>query len=403
MAYRRYSLILILWVLTARCASAQVVSFQHADSTSAALYLSANWAELVDYGNKAIATGIDFPQLRERLGYAEFMSSNFSAALSQYNHVLKSDSFNQTAQYYSYLSERYLNRSLASSGHASFLDTVAQKQENLTPFGLVEAGVETGIKHTDYNTRGNTFYTRASLSNRLGWHVQMDQSLVYFYQSITIPRNNNNDNNTGTVPLVQRADNVIADAQFEYYIKLMASIGSNWNIVSAYHYLNTSYGTDSYNSHVGLLGIRYLNPYFDLQADVNEAKIINKINQQYNATLKVYPLGNLNLYTISRISHQKQDVLQTVFSQTIGFKVVKNFWLEGAATFGKLDNYIDADALYIYNSIDITNFKGGATGFYQLNNHAMIYLNYTFEQKQETNQNISYNQNSITGGFTWKF
>jgi len=193
------------------------------------------------------------------------------------------------------------------------------------------------------------------------------------------------------------------DEQKEYYAKITGTITNKLSIIGAYHYFNTSYLQKAYNNNAGLAGLKFVGNYFDVQADVNFSRIDGNSYTQYNGKLTVYPLGNLNLYSITGYSYQQATTPQSITSELLGFKAFKNIWIEGSATIGKLNNYFEYDALYIYNAIDITTFKTGCTGYYQLNNHALLYLNYTYEQKDDTIDGFNYNQGSITGGVKWKF
>lgn len=398
MANRTYLLIILLAFCNI-AARAQGISYQQADSTSLVYYKAANWPEVISYGNKSIAAGVDYPALRLRMAYANFMTSNYSGALSQYAKVLKEDSHNQMARYYSYLCSKYLNNPQGASYNAGYVDTVTLNKEQVTQFGLVSAGLEHSVKIPQSTLRGTGNYTRAFLSNRLGWKLTLEQSLALYKQSINTPTAATSSLsfpfNTGSA--------TFTDSQFEYYGKLGFGLSGDLTILGAYHYLNTSFGTSTFQNHVGLLGLKYALSNVTLQADANIAHISNSNIQQYNGQLTFYPMGNLNLYTISRISAQGGDLNQTIFSQTLGFKVAKPLWLEANGTFGTMDNYLDADALYVYNAIDVTKLKAGATVFLQLGQHAVIYINYAFEQKQDYYLTKNYNQNSITGGFTWKF
>jgi hypothetical protein len=230
--------------------------------------------------------------------------------------------------------------------------------------------------------------------------LQLDQSVAYFSQSIT--------NSTGVTPttgapgIANIVKSTYTDGQFEYYARLGFTLSSKLTLLGAYHYLHINYGENNYSANITLIGLKYTAPYFTLQGDINTTDMTNNHVTQFNGQFAVYPFGNQNLYLISRGSFQS-DYSQVIFSQTLGFKVARPFWLQASGSFGKMDNYLEADALYVYNAIDITKFKAGATAFYTLGTHAVVYLNYTFEQKQDYYLNNNYNQNSITGGFTWKF
>jgi len=355
---RKYLLILVLTAFFYSSKAQTVPVFTHADSTA--------------YGN--------------------FITGNFSLALSQYNDILANNSYNTTAQYYAYLCNKYLNHELGASYHAAHLDTGQQNYEHITNFGLIDAGLESSLKVPNDLYRGNASYTRASLSNRLSWRLQLEQSAAFFGQQIDKRPN-------ATFKTAFNPDN-----QFEYYGKLSYSVTGNFSLYGAYHYLNTNYQDNTYNSNVGIAGIKYTGTYFDIWGDFDWGFMIDHHLVQYNAGLLFYPLGNLNFYTISRLSNLTQNgASQVIFGQSVGFKAIKNVWLETSATFGNLDNYIDADGLYIYNTVDASKLKLGQTLFYQAGKHAQLQINYTFEQKQDDLHNLTYNQHSISAGILWKF
>lgn len=396
MAYRKYLLAFLccaVW-LSSR---AQSIDFVEADSVSLAQYQSAAWQELVNYGQKVITSGTDFPQLRLRMAYAEFELQNYSAALKQYNVVLADDSHNATARYYSYLCNVYLNRNASAYHHLNYLGQATLEQEKLNPYGVIQAGFETSVKIPTITLRGNGVYSRVNLANRLGWRVQLDQSVAYFGQSI-------NYRFPAFLPyhLQQVRSNSVHQA--EYFGKLGYTVSNKLAVWGAYHYLNTKYEQTTYHSHIALLGLKYSHPYFDLQADVSSGSITDNNVRQYNTQLSLYPLGNLKLYSITRgsVLHQINNT-NGVFSQLIGFKLAPKVWMETNAIFGSQNNYLEADGLYLYNALDIIKFRAGATGFLQLNRHALLYLNYTHERKDDYYHATNYNQHSITGGFTWKF
>ena len=392
MGYRKYILCLISSLIM-MSAKAQVDSIRRVDSVSYALYQEANWKQLISYGNQSLSNQIDFPLLRLRLAYANFITGNFGAALNQYQKITDSDPANQTAIYYGYLCNKYLNRDAEASNYARYINKETHGPGNPGAFSLIDAGIESSFTFTQTDYRGNSSYTRAYLSNRLWWKLLLEQSVAYFNQPIY------------SAPMLRRrtSDLISAnDVQSEYFIKLSYPLTKQLVVLGSYHYLSTNYQQSTYQNNVGTLGLKFGGDYYDLQADISEGNIISVHVAQYNGKVGVFPLGNLNLYAIGRVSYLQQTSA-AVYDQTIGFKVVKNFWLEGSATFGKLDNYLAADGLYVYDAIDVTKFKAQSTAFVQLGAHTMLQLNYTFEKKTDDIQNIDYRQHSIALGLQWKF
>lgn len=394
---RKYILIFAL-LLSMCCAQAQVKTYLQVDSISNNLYAAGQWSQLIRMGNQAIRDSIDFVGLRSRLGYAYLLSGNYSAALMEYNHVFKNDPADKISRYYAYLCQSYLNNDPAASCNAGFCDSTLLQSQYIRNLQLTTIGMESGIKLNQDPYRGTASYNRLSLGLRLSWRLLFDQSVVYFEQ----PVSKLTDAVIGNVK-----DNILIssrDNEFEYYGKLSYSINEQLTLLGAYHYLDTKYFSTNYYSNIGLLGLKYSGNYFNAQADVNFGKLTGYSLTQYNAAVMLYPMGNLNFYTVSRFSYLNQNSNHLpVFNQSIGFKAFKNTWLETLVTFGKLDNYIDSNGLYIYNSIDVSTFKIGETAFYELGKHAQLQLNYTFEKKQDNENNLEYNQASVTAGILWKF
>ncbi|OOQ57179.1 tetratricopeptide repeat protein [Mucilaginibacter pedocola] len=381
-------ILLFTIVLSACVARAQQDSYQQTDSTSYALYLSGNWQQLINYGERAVQSGVDFPLLRLRMGYAQFIRGNYTAALDEYREVLKHDSHNQTANYYAYLCNLYLNRYDAAGYHLGKVDdsTYAAKP---SAYRFISASTEHSIKYSKNPRRGNGNYTRFGISNTLGNRLVLDESVAWFGQNVYhrflgIQRNH---------PI----------KQFEYYGKLNYAVANNLSVFGGYHYLNTQYSVGTYSNHIGLAGVKYTDGNSVLQADAHFGNISDTTFQQYNLQWSAYPTGNLNFYIISKASLLHQGGTKLVYSQTIGAKLIHNFWIEANSTIGELNNYLDADGLYVYNAIDIATFKAGGTGYYRLGEHVILYVNYTFEQRDDFYHIASYNQHSVTGGLTWKF
>jgi len=392
MDYRKYIILSVL-IFAFLAAHTQENKFAVADSTAENLYNNGNWQQLITYGNQAITDSLDFPGLRFKMGYAYFITGNYKAAITQFNKVLSNDSYDSTARLYAYYCNTYLNNYIGASYHASFLDKEMLGNLKLTPFGLIDAGFETSIKLPNNTERDNGFYERIGLSNRLSWHLQLEQSAIFFKQNIFRSAYIDYPNQKGTT-----------DNQFEYFVKATFALNKSISFLGSYHYLYTNYRSNTYNSNLGLLGVKYVSRYLDMQGDVNFGLLINKTLKQYNTKLDFYPLGNLNLYSTSRgsvLNFSNKDHL--IYSQAIGFKLAKKTWLESSATFGNQDDYQDADGLYVYNSIDPTKFKCGETIFYQATAHALLELNYIYEKKTDIYRSVNYNQSSVTFGISWKF
>jgi tetratricopeptide (TPR) repeat protein len=373
--------------------SAQENKFTVTDSISEQLYNSGNWKQLIILVNKAVADSLDFPSLRFRSGYAYMMTGNYKAAISQFNQVLNKDRYNSAARLYAYYCNTYLNNNLGASSHVAYLDKETQHSLKLSSYGLLDAQLESGFKLSNNSERATGFFEHIDISNRLSWRLQLEQSIIFFRQNILLSDDIDLKDQTGET-----------DDQTEYFVKAKFALTQDISLLGSYHYLNTNYRSNINISNLGLFGVKYTGKLIDLQADINFGRDIDETLKQYNVKLDLYPAGNLNIYTISRASFlDLAGAKHLIYSQALGFKILKKTWLETSGTFGDQDDYMDADGLYVYNAIDPTKFKFGEIVFFQLAAHTSLDLSYIYERKTDIYRSVNYNQHSVTLGILWRF
>ncbi len=384
------SSLLILFLLFLQPLAAQEKSFDEVNMTSYALYEKGSWDELLNYGNEAIETGVDFVLLRLRMGYASFMKASYVKALKHYAVVLKQDSYNSTARYYSWLCYTYLNEPELASGHAKFMDAATLSSLRLKKVAITNVGFESSYKITDENRRGNHWYGRLDIVTRLGWNVHMQHSIASFNQEISEP----------TLVFVQK-NNHISIRQVEYYNKTTINIAKRLQLKLAYHYLKTPFNNFSYNNQLALGGIKYYGNYFEAGAEVVAARITDVNRQQFNLRVGAFPFGNMNLYTYSTLMLSHYSGTHTNFKQVVGCRLMKKFWLEANGTFGAFSNLVENEGLYLYHAIDANKYKMGATLYYPATKNIRLQIGYTNEQRQLFNSPKIFTQHSLTGGLSW--
>ena len=328
-------------------------SYEEVNAKSYALYEKGEWTALLEYGKEYVATSPDFILLRLRMGYAAFMLGNFSEALKQYKAVMKKDSYNQSAQYYSWLCRKYLNQTELADVHVKYISKELLLEEKQSSFAVTKIGTEVSYKTTPLKSRGDGLYARLDLHTRLHPGINMYHAVALYNQTISESK----------LPAVIN-NYRIAINQKEYYNKTVVDLNKQWQVIGAYHYLYTPFNNFNYNNHIGLLGIKYNSYYFTVQADAIFGKMTDSSLQQYNGSLSLYPFGNLNLYSFSTASFRNRNNQSAFnFKQVLGAKILKFLWLEGNATLGSFSNFFENDALYVYNAIDKNLYKAGATAY----------------------------------------
>ena len=128
------------------------------DIHSLGLYNAAQWKILVSYGKERLAAGIDFPLLRMRVGYAAFMTGNYSLSLTQYKKVYALEPENNIALYYVYLNNLYLNNTTEARYYSSLLPDESREQLGIKKNKISNIQTEFSFKMPDDTTRKHAQY-----------------------------------------------------------------------------------------------------------------------------------------------------------------------------------------------------------------------------------------------------
>lgn len=367
-----------------------VVPTAEADAKSLQLYNEGRWKDLIDFGKQKLASGIDFPLLQMRMGFANFKLGNYAQSSIHYNKVKNIEPYSKTANYYLYLSNLYLNNQDVVRFYANKLDENTKQEIKLQPFTISNVETEVSYKSPTNIRRQDAQFYRLGLGLNLGYNINLQQSIASFNQTIDEPA-------MGLLG-VSNPRNITIN-QLEYYAKASITVSSKLQLIGGYHFVKTPFNNVEYNNHIGFGGLQLTTPYVHFKALANFATISNSNYTQYDGVLSVFPFGNTSLYAITKGSYNNKFIA----SQILGFKVAKSTWLEANATIGEYLNLLDNDALYLYNDIDTKLFKVGGSLYTKISKKAILSLNYALENKRLFNSNTNFNQHSITGGIKWTF
>lgn len=366
-------------------------NFHYYDSATYNLYLSGKWNELIDMGKDAISKGIDYKYLRQRVGYASFVSGDYYKSRSYFEKALSFDSYDQFTLEYLYFSN-------LNSGKEEYSGIIEQRLspefkktleiENSNPLESIELEYNYKFAGTSYRTHPQ--YYRIGAVTKLDPRFSLIQSFSLYNQQIELQLSGTNE--------------TISVRQLEYYSLLKIQAGNRLIIKGGYHYLHNNSGTAALNGNLFLVS---------LAPDLNRISLeisgsaLNLAQENiFQAGLQagyVFP-GKSGIYLSSNVSGlfqtQGNDL---IFSQKAGLRMLKNVWLEGNASFGRMINYNDFNGLYVYNSIDPLTLKTGITCFIPITRKIALWASYSWERKEfYENSSFHYNQFSYLGGIRWK-
>lgn len=420
------------------------------DAKTLVFYNAARWNELIGIGETALENGVDFLNLRFRLGVAYYKKSDYMSAIP---HLEKALSFNHA----DIASMEYLYYSYLFSGRESDVLSliydmpVSLKNKlgtgNKIVYGAyAEGGITTNLNFNNQKFKGHNSisqiyneqeisnegtYLSVNLKHQLGKYIK----IFHGYNNITINRLEQILDETAGLKEYD-----LKTTQNEYYLNVNFNLGGGFNLAPAFHFSRVHYND------VDLNYDRSVNPWRPVFVEVstkitdfafllsltkntsrfkfgfkNSFSNMNKSSQVQNTVQVMYfPMGNLNLYTVTEASHLANMEWGKVFKsfgvidQSIGFKVFDRLWIEGGYTLGNIFNYVESDAYIVFNNANkfsdritvnliapvIKNIEFSLR--YQHYNEE-IPITY-FANPQEVNTILTKNSNhKIIGGIKWTF
>lgn len=163
-------------------------------------------------------------------------------------------------------------------------------------------------------------------------------------------------------------------------------------------------------------GVVYDAGYVSVLGGVAASRINKQQIWQLNAGLSYYPFGNLNLYSSSELSLLRNgNSNNLIFKQTLGFRPIKQLWLEGIVHAGNQSFYSDQTSYIVYNSTENVQLRAGLNAYVMLGSHLSFQLRYAYTNgerlystylptTEETQTNYtSFQSTRITGGIKWTF
>lgn len=448
---RKIVLISYILILISYCSSGQenqqVVNYE---KKTFELYNQKNWPELIKWGKKAIENGNDYFYMRMRLGIALYERHNYHRALI---HFRKAAEFNPNDPYlleYIYYANIFINREKAaldvtrqfsSSMKANWTGIKVPnfKIGNLAlqySFSDFQAGLE-NIDEIPSEQNGSQVFENSIFKANLGFNHTISKKFSLFYQYGFMMVNRFTYYQNDSVGFYDPNQKLY---QNQFYILGNIYLGRGLNLNLAIHYLpgkvpefyvgsGAGMGQASsytlvpaykYNDFTGHLSLVKDFPYISLGVTGSYSYLNYDTYFQEGLLIRLFPLGNLNLYLTSGINIQQKlssggFIQKGQFAEiSLGFKVFNPVWLEIAGAYGDMHYVTTQMGWLVYNgpnpvdkqisaSLLIPFGKKNALLSFSYNYYSTT-SNFISTDTGETSINpTSYNMNSIYGGVSWKF
>jgi tetratricopeptide (TPR) repeat protein len=390
-----YKILILSLLISMPVFAQEIPDYNTVDSISYALFLNENWDELIKTGKEAASHQVNFKRLQQRMGYAYFAKADYHNAIKHYERSLEFDQSDEISHLYLYYAGINIGDEAFARYHASKLSENMKKENKIAAFRPVDAiDFEYNKKMNDYSLRSNPDFLRLGINMQLGYRLN-------FYQSIS-RYNQVSEYESGTI-----YQYTAATEQDEYFGLLSWSVFSKTNLSAGYHYVNTKvdYGISNavYPGEIWLGRLSQKIHRFNIAVSGSVFSNDSVRTTQSGIQIGVALPGKCSPYLKSAVYNiNEYDENRIVFSQTAGLLVLRRVWTEAAITLGNLNNYVNMNGLYFYNSPDATIFRTGLSLFWYQGKHITFFSNYTFDKKEIYQTVNTYNQHSITGGIIWK-
>ena len=368
------------------------LNFQDIDSVTYGYYKSGEWKNLIEAGNIALNNGFDYKFLRERIGYAYFITGDYVSSLRYFGKAYEFDSHDQFTLSYLYFSNLNVGRKETAGYYLSRMSPEQRELYSIDPSRAFESiDIELGTEITSTDQRSNPLYYRFGIRSAILPRVSLYQSLSGYNQSGIIE--------------YPSLDYDFRIKQIEYYGLISISLLSHINLKTAYHFLHSDFSSSITYSHLGYAGISASIGSSDIGVDLSLIDNSQYVTKQagLKATYRLPGRRNIN-FTGGVTLMNQQDSSMLIYSGRAGISVSRKVALSADFTYGYQNYYNDFDGMYVYNSIDPTTFRTGITAYYFLNNNITMWFNTGYETKEYfENRNYSYYQISLLGGLQWRF
>lgn len=437
------SILIILFLIGGQSILAQKEnSFVYFDSLSYQQYLEDDWTGLIKTTRKAYRNEMDYYYLRMRTGIAYYEKHKYMQAEKQFKKAAKFNDFDRVNKEYIYYSKLFSGKQKESSRFYYDNRYYLKKAVDFEQKGVTSFSINV-VYHSNLNNDIASLFKYDEIPMNGTQQVTLDYKLTSFkfthdlnkYFRLVHGGSYLNKNTyyfliDGTTGLEGEMQDI---SQLQYYGGLSLNPGAGFTILGSIHLLRYSfpaYSTGdrrfsstyipgySGNFYSGRFSVYKYISLFNVGGGVSYSNLNFKNQFQKDFRLIFYPLGNLNLYTISNLYSVTENYNTSTdnylsMKQEVGFKTFGNLWLEAAAQMGDIKNYTDHGGFSIFNSDDTQTLRydfsilyaGLKTEFRLMTSYSEYFNNYFDLSENQTGDlnKIESSGLTIIGEIKWKF
>ncbi len=438
-------LILLLLLITIPVLAQERMSFREADSMTYQLYEKGEWLELSKSSKKAIASGHDYYYMRMRAGISFFNRKKYFKALDHFIKALEFNSDDRNALIYIFWCHHLsgdTERAKLSLEKLSPVDAENSMKESMFKGNSFTAGY--------FYTTSNTSSLIESFDDNLPSLPEGSQTIPLLTSGIWTSFSGSGSNGLSTqfgLSYLHRknwlyykdssSEAILPEqdiSQVEAYLASKVAVSRHLTISPIIHYVGTRFDypfsysgpgssrlvVDRFgkNQLIAGLGISSTFSIFEPGAEIFTTVYDNTTPSQITGSLRVYPLGNRNLYAAASYSVFYDGLFTGMLSEYVsgveaGVLIKGGVWIESFLQSGALKNMILEGGKLVFNGMEEINLRYGISLTVPLKSGLSLFSSgilyrgeSVFTETLLTDQNLNrlkFNNITITGGLKWKF
>ncbi len=404
--------------------------------------LSGYWDNVIKTGKEALSMGIDFYNLRYRMGIAYYHQGNFHGAVRHLQKAYQINTNDPLLKEYLYWAYRYAgydaDARILAAGFSQELKNKARIPDQHpgdflslsfnTGFPVDKSFTDTYVNTTDPAVNGAQFLSKTLTYADLGFHKILTPRLSVYTAYARLKKT--------SYLYAQENGYAVIKPDYETHLNQVYLSGTyhvmqGTDLTAGTHIINLRYQRDRYvieglegrivaenisrNDGLFFLSLYHRFPYVTTGITTLFSNLNEKEQIQGNLQFIFYPLGNLSLYGgITATFHHQNPGKNTWFTEyMLGGKLTGNLWAEATLTTGDLQNATCCQGYVVYNGMDIITRRIGGRFIFTATENITLNLNYVFQNHESLfypeNTAMSpvnlfeYTSHSITGALQWNF
>ncbi len=399
-------------------------------------FLHMEWDSLIDCGNRYLDNGIDYYYLQIRLGIAYHNKQRYVKAISHLNKALEFAPGDPVTIEYLYFANLFKGNDFEAKLWLKQITPVRRQELGIktrfidgysadltysfTPekqIAKIPGSTITGTQQLPKSFTNANVTLSQSPGSRFklveGYTFLYKNSMYYNKEAATDEINTNYilQNQLYISGILYPVKGLHLEASYHALFISVPTTATSNNGQGQQNKL-TSFSTFSDYSY-SLFALQSFG-YFDIGYTYSGSKLNDYTQQQHTTNLGIYPLGNMNLYLLSRFIFLNDktfpEVRSFILGETFGVKLSKHFWAEAAILAGNIQNMSDYGSYIIYNDVNPLKLKTGLNLLFPLSSGKIISIRSNYYNSESSFYDagtkintINYSSFSLVGGISWNF